>query len=824
MLVTTLERKRKCPSGFNSLNNVPDMTPPQSLAPITAATASDQPVRTAPPMTRAPMRARPWAGLLRGSLTMLLLTLFPSLKFSWQEPAAVRWAQSARRRRRTLLLVVMLFAVMALYLLMLSAPAQPSALWMVYVTLGVLLTAWVGAGTATALMGAVVLLRGGDRFGLTLANPRAPIEKSARTAVIMPICNEDVATVFSGLRATCESLASTGALGVFDFYLLSDTTDPAIAKAELQAWERLRAFLGDKPMGQGARVFYRLRRRRGKRKAGNVEDFCRRWGAGYRYMVVLDADSAMHGETLVNLVRLMEEHPKAGIIQTLPQAYGHSTLHARTLQFSTRVTGRIFALGMAYWQLGDSHYWGHNAILRVEPFMRHCALAPIKGRGSLAGDILSHDFVEAAMMGRAGYEVWLAPQLEGSWEQLPPNLLDELDRDRRWCRGNLQNAQLIAEPGWKPVHRVMFGVGALSYLMGPIWLLFVVLGLWAGSMGSLGDQPDTSMLWALTLALLLTPRALGVLAVRLRGEQARYGGTLRLIASAGLELLISALQAPVRMLAYAAFSLNTLTGLKLEWRSPPRDAHAVSWGDAFKRLSLYCLPLLALGLWVFSSDALTAPHLAPLWVPLLLAMPLAVISSQVRWGAALQRWRMLWVPEEAAPPPVLVRAMARRGFTDLVPATLAAAPAVVKPVVVQPVRLPPVYTPARHSKQPRPAFSLLGNRLAPAFAAAVLFALTGLLPPQADNPSLSPQLRVALDTYAAMAAQQEQESEEDEVMARIILASDKAEPPRPRVRTKPARMIDDEIRQRAREAVRRSLEGDYSGEPTVWEVSRINQA
>jgi membrane glycosyltransferase len=760
------------------------------------------------------MRAHPWSGLVRGALMMVLFALVPALKFKWQEPAIARWADAARRRRRTLLMVVVLFGLTALYLLLQGAPSEPSVLWIAYATLGVLLTAWVGAGTTTALMGAVVLLRG-DRYALRLANPRAPIDKVARTAIIMPICNEDVATVFSGLRATCESLAATGALGVFDFYLLSDTTDPAIRAAELKAWERLRAFLGDAPVGQGARVFYRLRRRRGKRKAGNVEDFCRRWGAGYRYMVVLDADSAMHGNTLVDLVRLMEEHPKAGIIQTLPQAYGHNTLHARTLQFATRVTGRIFALGMAYWQLGESHYWGHNAILRVEPFMRHCALAPIKGRGSLAGDILSHDFVEAAMMGRAGYEVWLAPQLEGSWEQLPPNLLDELDRDRRWCRGNLQNAQLIAEPGWKPVHRVMFGVGALSYLMGPIWLVFVVLGLWSGSIGLLGMQPDAPALWALTLALLLTPRVLGVVAVRLRGEQARYGGTLRLVLSAVMELFISMLQAPVRMLAYAAFTLNTLTGLKLEWRSPPRDAVAVSWGDAFKRLSLFCLPLLAIGLWVFSSQDLAAPHLAPLWVPLLLAMPLAVVSSRVRWGLLLKRLRMLWVPEEAAPPPVLLRAMSRAGFADLVPA-----PAAVAPAPIQPVKLPPVYTPARPSRQLRPAvpaFSLFGNRLAPAFAAAAMFALAGLMPPQVQSPALSPQIRLAMDAYALMAAQPE-EVDEDTNAARIILASDKIEPQRPRVRAKPARMIDDEVRQRAREAVRRSIEGDFS-EPTVWQVS-----
>ena len=165
---------------------------------------------------------------------------------------------------------------------------------------------------------------------------------------------------------------------------------------------------------EGTRVYYRWRQRRSQRKAGNVADFCRRWGRDYRYMVVLDADSVMSGDCLLSLVRLMEAHPRAGILQTAPQACGLSTLHARAQQFAGRVAGRLFAAGMQYWQLGESHYWGHNAIIRVEPFMRHCALAPLPGRGQTGTEILSHDFVEAALMRRAGYQVWLVPDL--AWQ------------------------------------------------------------------------------------------------------------------------------------------------------------------------------------------------------------------------------------------------------------------------------------------------------------------------------------------------------------------------------------------------------------------------
>jgi membrane glycosyltransferase len=339
------------------------------------------------------------------------------------------------------------------------------------VALYTLLFAWVTAGFTTAMMGVIVQWRG-DRHALSAASvANRPVPMDARTAIVMPICNENVSTVFAGLAATCESLAATAAARLFDVYVLSDSSDPEIRAAEVAAWTALRATLGD-----AARVHYRWRRRRTRRKAGNVADFCRRWGRNYRYMVVLDADSVMSGDCLLSLVRLMEAHPRAGILQTVPHACGLSTLHARAQQFAGRVTGRLFTAGMQYWQLGESHYWGHNAIIRVEPFMEHCGLAPLRGRGGLAVDIISHDFVEAALMRRAGWHVWLVPDLEGSYEQQPPNLLEELQRDRRWCQGNLQNARLVAEPGLHPVHRAMFVTGAMAYLSAPLWLAFVLLG------------------------------------------------------------------------------------------------------------------------------------------------------------------------------------------------------------------------------------------------------------------------------------------------------------------------------------------------------------
>ena len=305
-----------------------------------------------------------------------------------------------------------------------------------------LLSCWVAAGFWTAMAGLWVSLRGGDEFLISRSAASAgPLPPAARTAIVMPICNEDVRHVFAGLRATYESLARTGELERFDFFVLSDSSDPDTCVAELDAWAGLRETLDAED-----RLFYRRRTRRVKRKSGNIDDFCRRWGGNYRYMIVLDADSVMTGECLVTLARLMEARPDAGIIQTAPQAVGRNTFHARAQQFANQVYGPLFTAGLHYWQLGESHYWGHNAIIRLAPFMRHCALAPLPGRGALSGEILSHDFVEAALMRRAGFGVWIAYDLDGSYEQTPPNLLDEIKRDRRWCQGNLMNARLMFAP------------------------------------------------------------------------------------------------------------------------------------------------------------------------------------------------------------------------------------------------------------------------------------------------------------------------------------------------------------------------------------------
>ena len=620
---------------------------------------------TAPPINRGSMAPRPWRGFWNSIGTALLVKLGAGRNAAAQAATAAPqpWQRAAAQRRFAFLALTVLSTLAAAALF---ARVQPDYdnVWLEYsqIALYAVLSGWVVTGFVTALMGFYVSVRG-DKHALSGKQVADhPMNPEARTAIIMPICNEDVATVFAGLRATCESVAATGHAKQFDVFVLSDSYTPEIAAAERAAWEDLRAALADSPNQPQVEVYYRLRTRRTHRKAGNVADFCRRWGKDYRYMVVLDADSVMSGDCLTSMVKLMEANPSAGIIQTATQAIGHVTLHARAQQFASRMTGRLFTLGMQFWQLGESHYWGHNAIIRVQPFMDHCALAPIKGKGGMSGGIMSHDFVEAALMRRAGWHVWLVADLVGSYEQQPPDLLSELQRDRRWCQGNLQNARLMAEPGIHPVHRAMFVTGTMAYASAPMWLGFLTLGtaLWLTGTSVMSHWLSMPMelagLWIWTLCLLFLPRVLGIVAVLLRGEQKQFGGLGGLLKSALLESALAIVQAPVRMLAHSLFVLVALTGIKLEWKSPPREAAAVSWGIAVQQLAPMTAVVAALAVGIALIDASALTWLMPVGLPLLMAIPLTVLTSQIGLGIALRERGFLLIPEESRSPAVLRRA------------------------------------------------------------------------------------------------------------------------------------------------------------------------
>ncbi len=526
---------------------------------------------------------------------------------------------------------------------------------------------WVSAGFWTALMGFLQLLMGKDKYSISASTTgNEPIDPAHRTALIMPICNEDVARVFAGLRATWESVKATGQQRHFDVYILSDSYDPDICVSEQKAWLELIAEVE----GEG-QIFYRRRRRRVKRKSGNIDDFCRRWGKQYSYMLVLDADSVMSGDCLTNLVRLMEANPKAGIIQSSPKASGMDTLYARCQQFATRVYGPLFTAGLHFWQLGESHYWGHNAIIRVKPFMEHCALAPLPGDGNFAGSILSHDFVEAALMRRAGWGVWIAYDLPGSYEELPPNLLDELKRDRRWCQGNLMNFRLFLVKGMHPVHRAVFLTGVMSYLSAPLWFMFLALSTALQVVHVLTEpqyflqpyqlypvwpkwRPELAIaLFASTMVLLFLPKLLSIILIWCKGSK-EYGGFCRVTCSLLLEVLFSVLLAPVRMLFHTVFVVSAFLGWEVVWNSPQRDDDSTTWGEAFMRHGSQLLLGLVWAVGMALLDLRFLFWLAPIVFSLILSPFVSVFSSRTTLGLRTKRWKLFLIPEEYSPPQVLI--------------------------------------------------------------------------------------------------------------------------------------------------------------------------
>ncbi|GAA0499745.1 glucans biosynthesis glucosyltransferase MdoH [Tatumella terrea] len=530
-----------------------------------------------------------------------------------------------------------------------------------------ILFCWVSAGFWTALMGFVQLMMGKDKYSISYSTTGdEPLNPEHRTALIMPICNEDVERVYAGLRATWESVVRTGNAEHFDVYILSDSYDADIAVAEQKAWMEL-----VRDVGGAGKIFYRRRRRRVKRKSGNIDDFCRRWGSQYSYMVVLDADSVMSGECLTGLVRMMDANPNAGIIQSSPKASGMDTLYARCQQFATRVYGPLFTAGLHFWQLGESHYWGHNAIIRVKPFIEHCALAPLPGEGSFAGSILSHDFVEAALMRRAGWGVWIAYDLPGSYEELPPNLLDELKRDRRWCHGNLMNFRLFLVKGMHPVHRAVFLTGVMSYLSAPLWFMFLALSTALQVVHTLMEpqyflqprqlfpvwpqwRPELAIaLFSTTLVLLFLPKLLSVILIWCKGSKP-YGGAFRVFISLMLEMLFSVLLAPVRMLFHTVFVVSAFLGLKAVWNSPQRDDDATPWSEAFARHGMQ----MVLGIvWATGMGWLNLNFLwwlAPIVFSLILSPFVSAFSSRATLGLKSRRAKLFLIPEEYAPPQELV--------------------------------------------------------------------------------------------------------------------------------------------------------------------------
>jgi membrane glycosyltransferase len=536
--------------------------------------------------------------------------------------------------------------------------------WMVLV-LFVLLFAWVAFSFMSALAGFfVLLLRRPDPLGI---DPKAPLPAiRSRSAMLLPTYNEDPYRILARLRAICESVEGAGSAAQFDWFILSDTTDPAIWITEEKAFVALRRELGT------AKVFYRHRPENTARKSGNIEDWIKRFGAGYDCMIILDADSLMAGDTIVRLVAAMEAHPNIALIQTLPLVVNARTLFARLQQFAGRLYGPLIAAGIAWWHGSEGNYWGHNAIIRVRAFAQAAALPELRGRKPFGGHILSHDFVEAALMRRAGWAIHMAPTLGGSFEECPPSLLDFAARDRRWCQGNLQHLAVLPARGLHWVSRLHLLTGIGCYLTAPLWLMFLMLGILISLQAQFvrpeyfpkgfslfptwPAQDPILAAWVFvgTMALLIVPKLLAYVLLLTQGEiRRKFGGTGRVLAGILIETLLSGLIAPVMMIFQSSAVADILLGRDAGWQVQRRDDGEVSRDEVLRKYAVPTLFGIAMAASAYAVSLSLLFWMAPVILGLMLAIPMAALTSRV---GAKRAAKLFGTPEQAAPPPVLARA------------------------------------------------------------------------------------------------------------------------------------------------------------------------
>ncbi|MEQ1840822.1 MAG: glucans biosynthesis glucosyltransferase MdoH, partial [Verrucomicrobiales bacterium] len=556
--------------------------------------------------------------------------------------------------------------LMADYLWELGWNHSATLLWILFV----ILFGYLAFGFSHAFFGFIL-----RRFHLPFAlMPMVDEEASTiedfdvtpRVAIIIPVYNEPVDRVFAGIRAIFDSVMRTSQGDAFDFFILSDSNQPEQWVIEEAAWLNL---LRD-PNAQD-RVFYRRRPDNIAKKSGNVADFCRTWGDHYRYMIVLDADSIMTGETLVELYQRMESNPRVALIQTAPGLVNGESLFGRMQQFANRLYGPVFMEGLAFWQQNGGNFWGHNAIIRLRPFMEHCDLPELPGRKPFGGHILSHDFVEAGLLRRAGWEVWLAHDLDGSYEEGPQGIIESAQRDRRWCQGNLQHGMLLFARELRGKTRVHLANGILGYVSSPLWLIFMTIAFWRAYVEGLGTYvvegsgPRGIAVLVLTMVLLFSPKILCLIDLVFDRERLRgFGGFLNAVTGAIVETFFSALIAPVMMVFHTRFVIWNIIGKTVGWSAQRRGAQGTSWDEAISVHGVQTL--MGVGIGIFT--ALTNPTLffwlAPVLAGLWFSIPVSVWTSQLSIGLAAKREKLFLAPEETSPPREVVEATNPPGEPD----------------------------------------------------------------------------------------------------------------------------------------------------------------
>jgi membrane glycosyltransferase len=556
----------------------------------------------------------------------------------------------ALRTRRIGFALLVLATSAALLALMAAAtfPSGPDPLGLAMLALFALTLPWTTIGFWNAAIGLALMSFARDPEGLVAPHLRTiagdePIATS--TAVAICIRNEDTTRVSRNLLWMLEGLVASGAAPWFRLYVLSDTDEPAIAADEAALVERLEARFGTR-IG----ITYRRRERGGGYKAGNLRDFCERWGAAHETLIVLDADSVMTPAAMLRLVRVMQVRPEIGILQTLATGLPSASAFARIFQFGMRLGMRSYTLGAASWQGDCGPYWGHNAIIRLAPFIEHCHLPVLPGGPPLGGDVLSHDQLEAVLMRRAGFEVRVLPEEDGSWEENPPTLLEFIRRDLRWCQGNLQYLKLGRMDGLLPVSRCQLWLAIAMYVGTPAWLGFMLLGLIRQG----PFRPDIgAIVLALTLLMSFAPKFATLVDVLARPRlRAAFGGAPRIVAGALLETLFTLLIVPICAVSVTLFVIGLPFGRQVGWAAQLRDADGIPFGVALRRLWPHTLVGITFSVWLarMAPGALWLGIGMPFALGLVGSIPIAMFTAHPAVGRALGRIGLCRIPEEVRPP------------------------------------------------------------------------------------------------------------------------------------------------------------------------------
>ena len=461
-----------------------------------------------------------------------------------------------------------------------------------------------------------------------------------RTVIVFPVYNESVETVFATVLATANSLKD--APGQYECFILSDTNKPDIALLEEAGYSEI-----DRRAPSEVPIRYRRRTINAHRKAGNIRDFVTRWGGRYDYMIVYDADSYMESDTIVKLVQAIDQAPRTGLVQTIPQLVGASTLFGRAQQFASALYGPVLGHGIAWWSQKEGNFWGHNAIIRVRALADAAGLPTLPGLPPIGGSILSHDFVEAALLRRAGWNVEIRADLGGSFEEGPPTIIDLVVRDRRWCQGNIQHMAVLLKTrklAWTSRFHLITGI--FSYLASPVWLLFITIGMllslqnsflvpsYFGEGASLFpqwpviDSERALTLFFVTMGILFAPKVYGLLYGLLNREWRQTVGVLRTFAGVVSELAVSVLMAPILMATQTSAVISVFSGRDAGWSPQARSDGRYTWPSIMRHSLFPTILGIVLTIAAIVISPIYAAWLAPATIGMILSAPITYLTSQ----------------------------------------------------------------------------------------------------------------------------------------------------------------------------------------------------